>query len=306
MQILHPESETAWLGLRTFDITSTESAALFGLSPYHTEFELWHRKQSGDVPAFDSSNERMKWGTRLQDAIARGVAEDQGWTVRRLSAYIRHDEVRMGSSFDFEVVNHPDGPGILEVKNVDGLVFRDQWLIDDDGNIEAPEHIEVQLQHQLHVIDREWGVIAALVGGNAPKLLLRRRDRQVGNAIEAKVRAFWASIAAGTPPTPNWQEDAEFISKLYGYAEPGKVVSSTDEQLHALLLQYEEARKAEANAKDLKQACKAQILTIIQDAEKVMTPVGTISAGVVGPCFKSYEQPAYRNFRFYPKKEKAA
>lgn len=321
--ILHPHNEAAWHELRAEDITSTEAAALFGLSPYVTEFELWHRKREGLVPAF-KDNERMRWGRRLQDVIARGVGEDCAVKVRALNAYMRHSaDIRMGASFDFEIVGvdssvedyqydlvqmyETHGPGILEVKNVDGLIFRDQWTVNEDGTLEAPAHIEVQLQHQLHVVDREWGVIAALVGGNAPKLIIRLRDRAVGAAIENKIREFWASIAAGTPPAPNFLEDSKFIAKLYGYAEPGKIVTAIDnEELANLCARYSELAAMESNAKEEKQAVKAELLTKIGDAEKVFAAGYTISAGVVGPQTKSYTQPAYRNFRVTKKKAAAA
>jgi len=96
-------TEEAWLAERAKDITSTEIAALYGLSPYCTAFELWHQKQGLYVEDFES-NDRIKWGTRLQDAIAAGVAEDMGWEAKRLDDYMRDDDARLGASFDFEVV----------------------------------------------------------------------------------------------------------------------------------------------------------------------------------------------------------
>jgi hypothetical protein len=75
--IITPDSQDHWLQLRTQDVTSTESAALFGMSPYVTQFELWHRKKSGEQPEF-KTNERMRWGNRLEAAIAHGIAEERG------------------------------------------------------------------------------------------------------------------------------------------------------------------------------------------------------------------------------------
>ncbi len=74
MEIINPDNEQHWLECRTKDITSTEIAALFGISPYITEFELWHRKKSGVVVKFEE-NERMEWGTALQDAIAAKIGQ---------------------------------------------------------------------------------------------------------------------------------------------------------------------------------------------------------------------------------------
>jgi predicted phage-related endonuclease len=102
-KIFYPENEAAWHALRCLDVTSTESAALFGMSPYATAFEIWHRKREA-TPLVIEAEGRMLWGQRLQDVIARGVAEDYGVKVRKMTGYQRIEEIRMGSSFDFEII----------------------------------------------------------------------------------------------------------------------------------------------------------------------------------------------------------
>lgn len=319
--IITPPNEAAWLAMRVEDVTSTESSALFDSSPYATEFELWHHKRNKEQVTIEE-NERMTWGTRLQDAIAQGIADDCGVKVVRVNDYMRIIEARMGSSFDFEIVgmgksgefHGPDlhalllehGPGILEIKNVDRAVFRDAWTVNEDKTIEAPGHIEIQLQHQLHVRDRGWGVIGVLVGGNAPKIIVRLRDRAVGDALEARIRAFWQSVDAGVPPQPNFAKDAEFISTLYGYAEPGKVFDGRgNEELAGLCEQYREAADREKLAKEDKNIAKAKALTIIGDSERAILDRYTITAGVVGPAHVEYDRDPYRNWRVTPKKGKA-
>src|SRR5260370_357704 len=99
-----PVSESAWLSLRTLDVTSSESSALFGLSPYSTAFEVWHRKRDGKVVQIPD-NERMFWGRRLQDAIAEGIAEQQGWVCEPMREYMRAPESRMGASFDYRMID---------------------------------------------------------------------------------------------------------------------------------------------------------------------------------------------------------
>lgn len=304
-KIINPATEQDWLALRTLDITSTESAALFGLSPYVTAFELWHRKSSGEIPAFEM-NERMKWGTRLQDVIARGVAEDMGWKVRRNESYWRHDDSRMGSSFDFDIVSHDDGPGWLEIKNVDGLVFRDAWLKNDDGTIEAPEHIEIQVQHQLEVSNREWAAIGVLVGGNKVEVIHRKRDRAVGQAIRRKIDAFWKTIAAKQEPAPEFPQDSAMVCSLHQYAEPGKVFDAQgDAEISQWIAEYHQAGRDERDAKDRKETAKAQILMRIGDAERVLAEGFSVSAGLVAPAWiEAYERKGFRNFRVTAKKAK--
>lgn len=309
MQIINPKDEAEWLALRMKDITSTDAAALFGLSPYCTKFELWHRKKRGEVVEF-KENARMKWGTRLQDAIAAGVAEEQGWTIRKMTEYIRDENLRAGSSFDFsiEATNEPikrQGPGILEVKNVDGLQYRDGWLEDEDGNIEAPVHIEIQKQHQLMVSERTWGFIGALKGGNDLVLLPRTRDEAVIAALRKAIAEFWASIEANEPPAPDFKADAAFISKLYGYAEPNKVFDARgDEMLLTKALLYKKLGDEIKVRDEERKAIKAELLTVIGDSEKVSGEGFTISAGIIGSCPISYVREEYRNFRINWSKKK--
>jgi predicted phage-related endonuclease len=319
--IVVPETEQQWHALRAMDVTSTESSALFDMSPYTTAFELWHRKREQAVVQIEAAG-RMLWGIRLQDVIARGVAEDYGVKVRRLNAYMRLNDCRMGSSFDFEIVGlwndvpvdrgAPDllrelyrkhGPGNMEIKNVDALVFRDSWTVNEDKSIEAPGHIEIQVQHQMHVCGRKWAALVVLVGGNTPKVIVRRYDAEVGQAIEQRVRDFWRDVDAGNEPAPVYPGDAEFVCSLYKYAEPGKVFDGRDSpELAALCAQYAEAAKREKLAKEDKDVAKAQMLTIIGDAERAMLPGFTISAGVIGECEVTYTRKAYRNFKLTPKK----
>ena len=139
-QTITPRDREHWLSLRAQDLTSTDVAALFGMSPYKTKFELWHEKRSGE-PVRIAQNDRMKWGTRLQDSIASGIAHDNGFSVDRFDGYMRIPSERIGSSFDFFM----EPNGILEIKNVDALIFRDGWIV-ENGEIEAPLHIEMQVQ----------------------------------------------------------------------------------------------------------------------------------------------------------------
>lgn len=312
IEIIKPESQAHWLALRTMDITSTEVAALFGLSPYITHFELWHRKKEGTVVKLEE-NERMKWGTRLQDSIAAGIAEDQNWLIRRMDEYIRDNELRIGSSFDFSIeqfipnIETPDNEkGLLEIKNVDALIFRDGWAFDEDGDLEAPPHIEIQVQHQMLLTARPVVHIGALVGGNRVQLIERRPDKSVFQAITQKVTDFWASIESNRPPTPDFIRDADFISQIYGYADPGKVFDARDDDEFGMWASEHKRLGEEIKMlTEVRDGFKSRMLMRMQDAEKVVGDGFTISAGVIGEAEVSYVRKPYRMFKPAWKKVKA-
>ena len=302
-ETIKTKSEKEWLALRTKDITSTEIAALFGLSPYTTAFELWHRKKDNIAVDYEE-NERMIWGIRLQDTIAAGVAQDQKWKVRRMDEYMRIPDLRIGASFDYSIEETGVGQnvgtdtlGLLEIKNVDSLIYKQGWTV-EDGNVEAPPHIELQVQHQLLITQRRYAYIAAFIGGNKVVLLKREPDDDIHNAIILKVGAFWASIEAGNAPAPDFRQDAEFISKLYGYAEPGKVMDLTDNtEFAALAARHRELGSAIKQCEEERDALKAQMLMIIGDAEKCTADGFTVSAGLVGPAHVEYDRAGYRSFK---------
>lgn len=277
-EVIAYTTEEAWLAARAKDLTSTESAALFGMSPYMTRFELWHRKKSGVTPEF-TRNERMSWGNHLEAAIANGIAEERGWDIRPLKEYMRVPGERMGSSFDFVILNHPDGPAHLEIKNVDYLAYRDGWLEHDDGTLEAPAHIEMQIQHQLGVSGFAKSYIGALVGGNRGVVIERDRDEQVIAAIRAKVAEFWHDVDAGIEPPAVFPKDAEAMIAMYGYAEPGKVLdASSNADIAVLCAEYHDASRREKVAGEDRKVALAKLLAHIGDAERVLTSGFKISA----------------------------
>lgn len=284
VEIIRTTDEAHWLSLRKKDITSTESAALFGLSPYNTLFELWHAKKSGITAEF-KTNERMQWGNRLEAAIAAGIADERGWTISPMKDYWRLPGQRIGSSFDFIITSLPE-PAHLEVKNVDFLAFRDGWIEHEDGTVEAPTHIEMQVQHQMMVTGFKKSYICALIGGNRHVVIERERDDEIIAAIKANIAEFWRTVDANLPPDPSMPEDAEALIRLNQYAKPGKILdASGDENIAALIVAYKTASANEANAEEDKKVAKARLLEAIGDAEKVLVTMGdgagwTISAAI--------------------------
>lgn len=315
MTMHYPKSREQWLALRRGYVSSTEAAALFGMSPYSTAFELAAVKRSPELDTFEG-NERTEWGVALQLAVAKKIAADYGVKVRAMNGYATIEEFKLGASFDYEIIGPNDalaiadeslrhlytehGSGVLEIKTVDSLIYRNSWADD-----EPPAHIEIQVQTQLACCGKPWAAIGVLVGGNRLQLLVRGRDVEVGAAIAHKSTQFWALLASGKMPPVTLPEDADIIAKIYGYAEPGKVFdASEDEKITQLVREYVELSGAIAGAEKRKSALKGELLLTIKDAERVLVPGFSISTGVVAEAqIPAYTRKAYRNVRISAKKE---
>ena len=306
-------TEQEWHALRAKDVTSTESAALFNLSPYVTHYELWMQKASR-LPAGIDDNERMQAGRHIEPAIASLVAERYGCKVIPFKEYARDPDIRMGASFDYitddgAAFGYPGQPGILEMKNVDGLIFKRKWMDD-----ETPAVIEIQLQHQLELTEYAWGAVMALVGGNRIVPYVRARDEAVGKAIRSRIRKFWASIDANKPPPIAYPEDAEVVIALNQTGGGDVFDARGDVDMSAWIANYDAASERERLAVEQKKVMKARILDRVGEASAVLWEGGKLSLPqvadspgklVTADMVGTYINPrrGSRQLRSYPRKE---
>ncbi|WP_010337818.1 YqaJ viral recombinase family protein [Sphingobium yanoikuyae] len=188
-------------------VGASEVAALFNQHPWLTEFELWHRK-AGNVATPDfTGNERAEWGVRLEPVIIEGACDRFGYqkleTPKRLT-----NDAGLGGHPDQMVICPQRGRGILEVKTAD-------WIVAKGWGDEPPLNYLLQVMSYMGLAGCDWGDVIVLVGGNE----LRRFQYQfrpiIWSDIEARVAAFWRSIAAGDPPAADYTRDLPTISALY-------------------------------------------------------------------------------------------
>jgi putative phage-type endonuclease len=299
-EVIPHTTRDAWLAARRFDVTSTEIAALFGCSPYLSAFELWHQKAGNITDEFEET-ERMRWGRRLQDVIAAGVCEDNGWQGRPLTDYMRLPDHRIGSSFDWLIETGED-TRLLEIKNVDVRAMKDGWLVvyeteESAGYVEAPPHIELQMQHEMLVSGYPTLTLAALVGGNAVRLLHREADSNVHEAIINAVSDFWRSIAAGEPPKPDYYRDAPVIKRLHPSIVGDVLALVEEDKITGLMRRHRVATAAaKSNDEDAK-AIAAEIADLLGDRPGASGPAGTITRFPVAGGHVSYERKARIDMR---------
>ena len=257
-----------WLRLRAEDITSTDVAALFGVSPYKSHFQLWHEKRDKVIVSIEE-NERMWVGARIEPAIALMAAERYGWKMMNLTHYGRIVGEGIGSSFDYaRDMGDNELAEAVEIKNVDGMRFYETWIKRGKDDYEAPPHIEFQLQHQMLILGVKRGWIVALVGGNELIRIEREADPKVQEAIIGAVRAFWASIKEGKEPPVDWNRDASFLCSRYSKFEPGHEVDASP-QIEGLVFQRQDIDEEIKALQVEKDKASALILQHMEDAAKV-------------------------------------
>lgn len=289
---------------RRVNVGASEVAALFGLHPYLTAFELWHQK-AGKLPVDDlGGNARVEAGIFMESGIAAWVKHRTGWPLVKVERYCEHPTIAgMGASPDYEYLDAGTGERVtVQVKNVDGIVFR-SW---EDG---PPMVYQLQVQHEIACGGYKRGVLAVCIGGNDLELFHYDRHESAVSRIEAAVAEFWKSIHAGLPPDPDFGRDLETLRTLYAATTGGKVVDLSSgghgpegHEVRAASFvdacrRYDAARAAESEAEKAKKAAQAEILTLIEDAAVAVGDGCKVSTWPVAAGEVSYTRSAYRGMK---------
>lgn len=286
IQIHSDLTENAWLELRKKNINSSEVAALFGMSPYLTHFELWNVK-AGEIEDGFSMNDRVKAGQYLEPSIGAWADDELVVKAQPFKDYYEDAQSRTGASFDWIIpeMEGEDGPGIMEVKNVDFLQFKGsfkagysdrKWNDDDPDDILAPLHIEIQIQHQFMATEFKWGYFAVLVGGNDLKLIRRERREDIIQKIQSRISDFWKSIDENICPEPDETKDFEALKRLYAVSDPHAALPDEyhAEAMDAIAVAADVGEEKRAAEKAEKEA-KARLMKVLGDVELAILPDGS-------------------------------
>ena len=116
---------------------------LFGIEKYKTYYQLLHEKRVGEAELPD--NDRMRFGRALEPAIAQLASDDLKFAPVEYDQFIVWDEKKIASSFDYLLMDpHHEGPiALLECKNVDALVFKKDWWVDEAHGLIAPPNLSL-------------------------------------------------------------------------------------------------------------------------------------------------------------------
>ena len=187
----------AWLGLRKSSIGGSEAAAILGLSPWKSPFQLWLEKTGQAEPEDISEREAVHFGTILEQVVADEFCHREGKKVRRCGLYRSRKHPFMTASFDRLIVGEEAG---LECKTSNAFK-RQEW---DAGDVPLP--YQVQCQHYMMVSGYPRWYIACLVGGNHFVTWIVERDEEAIAALEAAEVDFWEKVQKGIMPDVDGSE----------------------------------------------------------------------------------------------------
>jgi len=201
---------TDWLIQRRAGIGGSDAAAVLNLSPWKSALELYCDK-IGLNEIEDAEPDWLYWGKALEPVIAaryeketgRTLQDDGEFNIRRSAHY-----PWMCCTIDRSILG--DKPGILSIKNVVGFK-KAEWAD------EPPVEYQIQLQHEMIVLNRAWASFAVLFNGNDFGWYDVQRNDRFCAYLTQEEKKFWERVQNMQPPPPDVPADScrEALRRLY-------------------------------------------------------------------------------------------
>lgn len=197
-QAVHDTPE--WHALRAGGIGASEIAAVVGMSPYVSAFQLWHIKK-GNLPG-QKTKAHMGWGHRLEPVVRNW------WAEQHPELFVEPNPGTFAhSERDWQRVN-PDGviwaagteDDSYPTALYEGKISRYGDGFGKSGGDEIPMSYRCQVQHALDVFGYSRCHVAVLIGGSEAREYVIDADPQDQATLRDAGRRFWDSLALDDEP----------------------------------------------------------------------------------------------------------
>jgi putative phage-type endonuclease len=260
-----------WLKERKNYIGGTDLAAICGLNPYRTALDVYLDKTSDDIS--EETNAAMRWGTLLEDVVAKEYAQVTGYDVEIEPDTIYHPEHKfLGANIDRWVdrwVNN--GTHILECKTA-GFTKAKEW--GDSGTDQIPESYLIQVAYYASICDVPKVDIAVLIGGQDFRIYTYERNKELEDKLIKIACNFWHNhIEKRIPPKCVNTRDT---FNLFPQSHHHEIVAESNimdkwEQLKA-------ARAEESKIADTIEKLKVEIQEFMRDYDVLIDNSGNVIA----------------------------
>jgi putative phage-type endonuclease len=190
--------QAQWLDERRKGIGGSDVAAILGLSPFKTAYQVYQEKRK-EIADWEG-NETTDWGKRMEPAIRQWYSDQTGRAVRLPDKIMYHQKYPfMLASLD----GFTDDRRIVEIKTT-----RSSKGWGEPGTNEIPDYYAVQVHHYMIVTGFEVADVPVSIAGGSPALYEVEADKELSDMIIEAEAAFWQRIQDGNPPDPVTYADA--------------------------------------------------------------------------------------------------
>jgi len=178
----------AWLELRRQGLGASDMAAVMGVSPYKTPYQLWAEKTGATPP--QKVGAAANRGVILEDAVGQYYEQERGVKLRKSNGIVRlRKHPRIMASLDRTIVGEPKG--LVELKTSSSPRWS-MWPV--------PPEVVIQTHVQMGITGAEWCDVVALLGGLVFKIERVQFDPVLWAEIQRAALLFLDAVDSKTPP----------------------------------------------------------------------------------------------------------
>jgi putative phage-type endonuclease len=224
-----------WLKERRTLLTASDCAAVLGVDPRRGPLAIYAAKVGGIEM---EETWWMRWGRRVEGAIAEGYAEETGRHVVDLGALEiqRHPDIPwLGATLDRVThgsVQTPTPQGVLSAAmavplelKAQGMQRKREWRDD------PPLEYVIQLQIQMSCTSAQWGSLCALLGGMTIVWQDILRNDDFLRAALPRLEEFWLRVQRREPPDADGLSGTTEAIKRLWPTDSGETIALDHEAL---------------------------------------------------------------------------
>lgn len=219
---------TEWLKARRKGIGGSDIAAILGLSPWVTAYEVFLDKR-GETPlqahGIYPEAAPLRWGRLLEPVLRQEYANRTGFEVASPPMLCSVRYPFMLANLDGEVFM-PDGR-VVEFKTA-----RSDFDWGEDGSNGVPLYYVLQVQHYMLITGHRITDVAVLIGGCDFRILHVEADPELQAMLIEAETVFWTRVENNDPPPPANLADAR--RRWGGLAQRGQVIAN-DKDLETIV-----------------------------------------------------------------------
>lgn len=246
--------------IRKNGLGATDCAAVMGLSPYRTPYELWMIKTGRTEEETILDDDRLRLRHAHEETIANEYAFQKGVSLRRANQTIYHKRLPfMLCHLDRVITGQRK---IVECKSSSGFL-RSTW--GETGSDEAPLHYILQVQHQLACSGYEDADIAALIDIDDYRIYPMPRNEKIIQKIEDACERFWnENVLADIPPPPTTRGDLKLMYPINN----GKFIDITS-NMNLIIDDLITTKKQISALTDDKEKLEKEVIEFIADNDGI-------------------------------------
>jgi putative phage-type endonuclease len=224
-----------WHAAKRVYITSTDIAAIMGMSPWQSEGDVARHKMGAPEPEVDDVQaRRMRLGLAMEDVVAGEDEAEHGYKLRHVRRMIISDALPWAAtSLDFERIGQKT---IVEIKTTSAR----------DWGEGLPDRVEAQVRWQMGVAGYPAVHIAVLRYGSQLECHDLKHDEEVFQGLVTIAEDFRLRLDAGGP----FAETRDSMRRAFRRDDGTEVVATVEEASAVGILLDVRRRKAELEETD--------------------------------------------------------